>query len=297
MMVKKRWKIFTALMLVIVLALPAYAASAQTIASTTVYINNQPITTTAIKQNGYQLVPASFFRKLNVSVGWSTRYRSAVLSNEGFEISFPIGERHADYHRVTQQQWNRDHLDTRTTLIGGVSYVPLAYTAKKLGLSIQYNAKLRAAVISITEASFVALAKQGELINEPANQATSEELHWLYQITEAEAGGESYEGKIAVAASILNRVANPNWPNSIIDTIFQVEYVNGKAYYQYSPVLDKRIHNVTPSDETKHAVQEAINGSDPSLGAVVFYNPKKTDNAWVRSRAVTTTIGNHTFAK
>lgn len=292
MILSKRWKISIVLMMMLVFASPAYSASAQTPASTTVYINDQPMTTTTIKQNGYQLVPASFFRNFNVTVEWSSNYRAAVLRNAAIEIGYPVNERYTDYQRGTQGTWSRDSLETRTTLINGVTYVPLAYTANKLGLSVKYDSKIRAAVISTGDNNFVALAKPNQL-----TQPTAEELHWLYQITEAEAGGESFDGKVAVAASILNRVADPAWPNSIIDTIFQVEYINGKAYYQYSPVLDKRIHTVTPSKETKNAVQEAINGFDPSLGAVVFYNPDKTDNTWVRSRPVTTKIGNHVFAK
>lgn len=294
-MLSKRWKLSFALMLMLVVASPVYsasAASAQTPTSTTVYINDHPITTTAIKQNGYQLIPASFFRKFNVTVEWSSRYQAAILRNSAMEIGFPVAERYTDYQRTTQGTWSRDSLDTRTTLIGGVTYVPLAYTAKMLGLSISYDSKLRAARISTDDESFIALGQPSQLA-----QPTLEEMYWLYQITEAEAGGESFDGKVAVAASILNRVADPAWPNSIVDTIFQVEHYNGKAYYQYSPVLDKRIHTVTASEDTKRAVQEAVNGFDPSLGAVVFYNPDKTDNAWVKSRQVTTKIGNHVFAK
>ncbi|MCF2939501.1 cell wall hydrolase [Paenibacillus alkaliterrae] len=126
---------------------------------------------------------------------------------------------------------------------------------------------------------------------------SQEDLKWLYQVTEAEAGGESYKGKTAVAASILNRVKSPDWPMTIQDTIFQVTKYNGISYYQYSPVLDKRIYEVTPSAERKKAVQAALNGEDPSKGAVVFYNPGKTDNQWVRSKEVTVIIGNHVFAK
>jgi len=288
-MLGKRWKVSVALLMMLALAWPSLSASAQTPGSTTVYINGQPITTTAINQNGYQLVPASFFRQMNVSVEWSTRYRAAVLRNGSVEIGFPVGERHTDYRWITRETWSRDNVDTRTTLIGGVSYVPLSYTANKLGFNVQYDAKARAAKISTGSMTALAQPKQ--------TKPTSEEMYWLYQITEAEAGGESFNGKVAVAAAILNRVADPEWPQTIIDTIFQVEVYNGKSYYQFSPVLDKRIYNVKPSKETKRAVEAAVNGSDPSLGAVVFYNPGKTDNAWVRSRPVTTKIGNHVFAK
>lgn len=285
-MSKKRWSI--SLSLLFVMAWPALG-SAQSLDSTTIYVNNQPVSTTAIVQNGYQLVPASWFRGLNISVGWDDRYRSAVLQTPNIQVGFPAGERYTDYSRATESIWHRDNLDTRTTLINGTAYVPLAYTATKLGLGVRYDSQKQAAVISTAEGVPLMKAQQ--------SQAADEELLWLQRITEAEASGESYAGKVAVAASILNRVGQPDWPSTIIDTIFQVEHYNGKAYYQYSPVLDKRIYSVTPSQETIKAVQDALNGTDPSKGAIVFYNPKKTDNAWVRSRTVTARIGNHVFAK
>lgn len=288
-MLNKRWIMSLALILAISLVLPSYEASAQTLSSTTIYVNGQRVITSAITQNGYQLVPTRFFSKFGVSINWSNRYQAAVLNTSSIQIGFPVGERYTDYQRTGNSVWSRDNLETRTTLINGVTYVPLAYTARKLGFDVKYDSRLQAALISTGDDNFNAFDKP--------NQQTEEELYWLYQITEAEAGGESYIGKVAVAASILNRVKSPKWPNSIIDTIFEVVYVNGKAYYQYSPVLDKRIYNVKPSQETKAAVQEAVNGSDPSLGAVVFYNPKKTSNEWVRSLEVTVRIGNHVFAK
>ncbi|MBB6634258.1 cell wall hydrolase [Cohnella thailandensis] len=285
----KRWLSPLALVLVVLLTWPPQGASAQTPGSTTVYVDGQRVTTSAIMQNGLQLVPAAFFRGLNASVGWSERYRSAVITTASIQIGFAAGERYADYQRAGEAAWLRDSLDTRTTLIGGSAYVPLAYTAKKIGLSVHYDERTRSAVLSTGDSGLVVKAQ--------STQTSAEELNWLYKITEAEAGGESYAGKVAVAASILNRVASPDWPDTITDTIFQVEYINGTAYYQYSPVLDKRIYSVTPSQETRSAVQAALNGSDPGLGAVVFYNPDKTDNAWVRSRPVTARIGNHVFAK
>jgi len=289
---KKRWSISLSLLLVTVtvtvMAWPA-VSSAQSLDGTTIYVNDQPVSTTAIVQNGYQLVPASWFRGLNISVGWNDSYRSAVLQTPKIKVGFPAGERYTDYLRASESTWQRDSLDTRTTLIGGIAYVPLAYTANMLGLGVRYDSQKRAAVISTSDNVPLMMAQK--------SQASNEELLWLQRITEAEASGESYTGKVAVAASILNRVGKPEWPATIIDTIFQVAHYNGKAYYQYSPVLDKRIYSVTPSQETIRAVQDALNGADPSKGAIVFYNPKKTDNAWVRSRPVTTQIGNHVFAK
>ncbi len=116
------------------------------------------------------------------------------------------------------------------------------------------------------------------------------ELDLFARLVFSEAAGEPFVGQVAVAASVLNRVASSIYPNTVTSVIRQV--VNG--YYQYSPVLDGRI-NLPANDTARRAVQEAINGSDPSLGATGFYNPRKTTNQWVRSQPVTTTIGNHVF--
>ena len=119
---------------------------------------------------------------------------------------------------------------------------------------------------------------------------SASELDLLARLVHAEAGGEPYQGQVAVAATVLNRLDSPQYPNTLSGVIYQV--VNG--YYQYSPVLDGRIN--LPANNTAHrAVAEALNGVDPSYGATGFYNPAKTTNQWVRQQPVTVTIGNHVF--
>ncbi len=112
----------------------------------------------------------------------------------------------------------------------------------------------------------------------------------LARLVTAESDGESFEGQVAVAATILNRLQDPLYPKTIAGIIYQV--VNGR--YQYSPVLDGRI-NQQASASAYRAVQSACSGWDPSNGANGFYNPTKTVNNWVKSQPVTVTIGNHIF--
>ena len=119
---------------------------------------------------------------------------------------------------------------------------------------------------------------------------TASDLDLFARLVHSEAGGESYRGQVAVAASVLNRVSDSRYPNTLFGVINQIE--NG--YYQYSPVLDGRI-NLPANESARRAVQEAINGEDPTLGATGFYNPAKTTNQWVRQQPVTVTIGNHIF--
>ena len=128
----------------------------------------------------------------------------------------------------------------------------------------------------------------------PSNGSwSSTDLSLLARLVTAESGGEPYEGQVAVAATVLNRVRSGLYPNTIPGVIYQV--VDGK-YYQFSPVLDGRI-NTAPSSTALRAVQDATSGWDPSYGALGFYNPAKTANYWVQIRPVTRVIGGHVFFK
>lgn len=121
---------------------------------------------------------------------------------------------------------------------------------------------------------------------------SARDIELIAKLVYAEARGEPYSGQVAVAATVLNRLGDPNYPKSIPEIIFQV--VDG--YYQYSPVLDGQI-NLTPDETAKRAVMDALNGTDPTGGATTFFNPSKTNDQWVRSRPYITTIGSHVFSK
>ena len=110
------------------------------------------------------------------------------------------------------------------------------------------------------------------------------------RLVHAESAGEPYLGQVAVAATVLNRVKDSRYPNSLRGVIMEIS----AGCYQYSPVLDGRI-NLPASAAAYRAVEEALNGADPSGGATGFYNPAKTNNLWVRMQPVATVIGNHVF--
>lgn len=133
-----------------------------------------------------------------------------------------------------------------------------------------------------------ALAADAEVVEE--FNFTEADLDLFARIVHAESEGETFEGQVAVAASILNRIRSTRYPNTMWGVVYQV--VSGR--YQYSPVLDGRI-NRPAGESAKKAVQEALKGSDPSGGATGFYNPAKTSNQWVRQQPVTRRIGNHVF--
>jgi len=243
----------------------APSASAQ--AQQAVSIDGVRVSTATVNVGGSVFVPAVFLRKTGASVQWNAADQAVVMTKGTAALRLKAGERGV-FHRPEG------------------TYVPLRNAAQTLGMSVTYNAAT--ATISIASGGGSGAAA--------ARAVQQGDAYWLAQLTEAEAGGEPYEGKVAVAASVLNRVDDPNWPNSIQDVIFHVVEVDGVKYYQYSPVSDGRLYAVTPSEETLKAVQAALDGSDPTNGATVFYNPKKTDNEWVRNRPVSKTIGGHVFA-
>lgn len=117
---------------------------------------------------------------------------------------------------------------------------------------------------------------------------SSSDIYLLAKVIGAEARGESYTGQVAVGAVVLNRVRHSSFP----DTISGVVYQNGA----FSCVRDSN-WSVEPNETAKKAARDAINGWDPTGGAIYYYNPAKTSNAWMRSRPVITTIGRHVFCK
>lgn len=117
---------------------------------------------------------------------------------------------------------------------------------------------------------------------------SSADYELLARTISAEARGESYLGQVAVGAVILNRVEHPSFP----DTLSGVIYQNGA----FSCLYDGQFYQPI-ADSAYKAALDAINGFDPSGGAVYYYNPTTATNKWIRSRPVITTIGNHIFCE
>lgn len=110
----------------------------------------------------------------------------------------------------------------------------------------------------------------------------------LAKVISAEARGESYTGQVAVGAVLLNRVAHASFP----DTISGVVYQPGA----FSCVYDSNWNEPVSASATR-AAQDCMNGQDPTGGAIYYYNPAKTTNAWMKARPITITIGSHVFCK
>lgn len=122
---------------------------------------------------------------------------------------------------------------------------------------------------------------------------TAYEKDLLARLVHAEAKGESYAGKVAVATVVFNRVAHSEFPNTISGVITER---TPSGSYAFTPVQTGSIKQ--PADaQARRAVEEAIAFRGQGQGSIYFYNPAKITNKWILSRQVTIRIGNHVFAK
>ena len=120
-----------------------------------------------------------------------------------------------------------------------------------------------------------------------ASSYTDADVMLLARLIYGEARGESYVGQVAVGAVVLNRIKSASFPNTMAGVIYQK--------YAFTAVDDGQI-NLTPNATAKKAAQDAMNGWDPSYGALYYYNPATATSQWIFSRKTTVTIGNHVFA-
>ena len=145
--------------------------------------------------------------------------------------------------------------------------------------------------IFIVLALFVLLFKTNnvDIVQAATNNNTSD-VQLIARAINGEARGEPYEGQVAVGAVILNRVKSSKFPNTIAGVIYQ----SGA----FTAVSDGQINVPIASNSTVvKAAQDALNGWDPTGGAIYYFNPNTATNKWIWSRPQIKTIGNHIFCK
>lgn len=119
-----------------------------------------------------------------------------------------------------------------------------------------------------------------------ATGGNSNDEYLLARLIYGEARGEPYTGQVAVAAVVLNRVKSSSFPNTIAGVIYQ----SGA----FTAVSDGQI-NLTPNATALRAARDAMNGWDPTYGCLFYYNPRTATSAWIRSKKINLTIGEHVF--
>ena len=116
------------------------------------------------------------------------------------------------------------------------------------------------------------------------------DVQLLARAINGEARGETYEGQVAVGAVILNRVAHSSFPNTIAGVIYQPG--------AFTAVSDGQINvAIEESSTVVKAARDALNGWDPTDGAIYYFNPDTATNKWIWSRPLIKTIGKHRFCK
>ena len=114
------------------------------------------------------------------------------------------------------------------------------------------------------------------------------DISLLARLIYGEARGESYVGQVAVGAVVMNRIKSASFPNTMSGVIYQ--------RYAFTAVDDGQI-NLTPNATARKAALDAMNGWDPTYGAIYYYNPVTATSSWIFTRKTTVTIGRHVFAK
>ena len=118
------------------------------------------------------------------------------------------------------------------------------------------------------------------------SSANNGDVYLLARLISAEARGEPYVGQVSVGAVVINRIDHPSFPNSLSGVIYQSGAFS---------CLDDGQFNQPISDSAFRAAREALNGSDPSGGAIYYFNPATATSSWIWSRPLLTVIGNHRF--
>ncbi|MCH1640649.1 spore cortex-lytic enzyme [Paenibacillus timonensis] len=129
-------------------------------------------------------------------------------------------------------------------------------------------------------------AESTDLSASNAMGLSENDLRIMANAVYGESRGEPFEGQVAVAAVILNRVKSPSFPNTVSGVIFQPG--------AFTAVADGQIW-LEPNDQARKAVQQALNGWDPTGGCIYYFNPNTATSKWIWSRPQVKTIGEHIF--
>jgi N-acetylmuramoyl-L-alanine amidase len=174
-------------------------------------------------------------------------------------------------------------MDTAPFLTEGRTYIPLRHVAALMDAKVNWDAdEMLVELVRVEEVDLDSMFSEAE-------EYTEEEFMLLAKLVQVEAGHESYEGQLAVANVILNRVKHSKFPNSIHDVIY-----SGK---QFPPAHNGLLDKSQPNDSVLKAVKDALNGKNNVEDAVYFFNPKVSKGSFWNRLEVIETIGNHRFAK
>ena len=164
--------------------------------------------------------------------------------------------------------------------INGRLFVPVRAIAEPFCATVKWDNATRTVIITSSKRTLVS----------GADYYNSTDLYWLARIINAEAGGESLVGKIAVGNVVLNRKAHSSYPNTVYGVIF-----DRKGGTQFSPVAMGTIYR-TPSEASIIAAKICLDGYSVDTAILFFMNPDIATSNWIsKNRPFAFTIGNHDF--
>ena len=162
-----------------------------------------------------------------------------------------------------------------------------------------FGAKTKSAVIAfqkkngltadgvVGKSTYKALVNGSGSVSSGIGGYSSSDVYLLAKTIYAEGRGEPYTGQVAIGAVVLNRVQSKEFPNTVSGVVYQK--------HAFTAVSDGQI-NLTPNETAMRAARDAINGWDPTGGALYYYNPAVATSAWIFDRQTVTVIGKHVFA-
>ncbi|WP_425447415.1 stalk domain-containing protein [Dethiothermospora halolimnae] len=222
-------------------------------------------------ENSRVFIPVRFVTEaLDIDdILWDGNNKSVTLINNTEKINLSIGSNIAIVNeRVVS-------MDAPINLYNNRTYAPLRFISEIFDYNVDWNENNHSVNITTNK-----------------NNDDSEDLYWLSRLVHAEAQGEPFDGKLAVANVIINRTRNDDFPNTIKKVIFDNKYG-----YQYTPVVIGTIYD-TPSAESIEAARMALEGNNNIGNCLYFLNPRKSTNNWIeKNRSFYTSIALHDFYK
>ncbi len=197
-------------------------------------------------------------------------------------VVLEIGSRGSNVTKVQKRLIQYGYLDGEADgRYGADTQAAVQLFQRKNGLTVDGKVgPATAAALGVTLSTSASTTVSG--VSSSSNQ------YLLARLIYAEARGESYKGKVAVGAVVLNRVRSSEFPNTLSGVIYQKN--------AFESVTNGSINN-TPDDDCIRAAKEAMNGWDPTGGCLYFYNAATvSQNSWIHTRTVKTVIGRHSFA-
>lgn len=223
---------------------------------------------------------ASVGALFGASVAWDQDNQEVTVHTaDGHEIVLGIGV------PVVYYDGGRYVMETVPFLEDGRTYLPLRHVADLLRARVAWDKEAQVAALTRIDGDDHVPA----LLAHEAEPYSEEDFWLLAKITMVEAGYEGYEGQLAVANVILNRVKDDRFPDTIRDVIY--------AGKQFPPAHNGLLDKSEPNESVLKAVKDALNGKNNVADALYFHNPKVSGGKFWSSLDVVTTIGNHRFYK